>query len=224
MKPAEERGSRCLKQDVFGRIELVLRDDGPVVRRVACGCSLPGTHLAARRLARREQRALERLRHLEGVPHPLGCDGPDRFYRSYIDGVPLYEARELAASYWSELLALVESAHAAGVAHNDLAKEANILVTPDRRPALVDFQIAATSAVRGRGARSSLFRLLCREDLRHVLKHKALHRPDLVTEAERRALAAKSLPVRLWSATLMKPYQRLIYRLGWERPDGPRGR
>ena len=38
----------------------------------------------------------------------------------------------------------VRRLHAANVIHNDLAKETNWLVTPDGRPALVDFQLAMT--------------------------------------------------------------------------------
>ena len=40
--------------------------------------------------------------------------------------------------------ACVRRLHAANVIHNDLAKETNWLVTPDGRPALVDFQLAMT--------------------------------------------------------------------------------
>ena len=53
----------------------------------------------------------------------------------------------------------------AGVAHNDLAKEPNLLVCDDGAPAFLDFQLATVTRRRGR-----LFRSLAWDDLRHLLK------------------------------------------------------
>jgi hypothetical protein len=44
------------------------------------------------------------------------------------------------------------------------------------------------------------------EDLRHFLKHKRRYVPDAVTPAERRVLARKSLPTRVWMVTGKKLY------------------
>ena len=44
------------------------------------------------------------------------------------------------------------------------------------------------------------------EDLRHFLKHKRRYVPDAVTPAERRVLARKSLPTRVWMMTGKKLY------------------
>jgi RIO-like serine/threonine protein kinase len=215
---------RLLKQDIFGRVELVEADDVRMIRRVAIGGTLPGTSMAARRLAAREQRILSKLRDLSGVPKPLGVEGRDFFYRTYIEGSPLYDAgTSVPVSYWDDLMALAERCHAAGVTHNDLAKEANILVTPDGRPAFIDFQVATYFPHDSRLLRR-LAAMLRREDRRHLLKHKALYRSDLLSSGERQALANKSLPVRIWSATAMKPYQRVIIWLGWEEASGPRSR
>jgi hypothetical protein len=72
--------------------------------------------------------------------------------------------------------------------------------------------------------RRRLFATLRREDRRHLLKQKRVHRTDLLTPAELEALERKSLPVRVWSATLMRPYQRLLCWFGLEPEQGPRGR
>lgn len=215
---------RLLKQDIFGRVEVVEKEEARMIRRAAIGGNLPGTSLVARRLAAREQKMLARLRDLSGVPKPLGVENGTLFYRSYIEGSPLYEAgKSVAVSYWDDLMSLAEKCHAAGVTHNDLAKEANILVTPEGRPAFIDFQVATYFPHDSRLLRR-LAAMLRREDRRHLLKHKALYRPDLLTAAEREAVAKKSLPVRVWSATAMKPYQRVIIWLGWEEASGPRSR
>lgn len=213
---------RVLKHDVFGRIELTERDGALVVRRVACGSGVMGSRWLATRFAQREQRLLRRLSEVDRLPRALGAGEQRDFYRSYIEARPLYEVGSLGAAYWRELRALVEAVHRAGVAHNDLAKEANILVTPDGRPGLVDLQIGWALGRAPWWPARQWFALLCREDVRHILKMKALHDPELVTPSERRLIEQKSWPVRLWSATLMRPYQRLIARLGWDPSHGPR--
>jgi hypothetical protein len=213
---------KLLKKDIFGRVEIVERESTRVIRRVAAGGEVPGSSFVGRRLAWREQNALARLSEVTGVPRPLGTDGREAFYRSYIEGAPLYEAaKSVPASYWKDLMSLADECHRAGVTHNDLAKEANILVTPQGRPAFIDFQVALYLPPRLRGGFAAMLR---REDRRHLLKHKALYRPDLLSAGEREALGRKSLPVRVWSATAMKPYQRFICWLGWEDARGPRSR
>jgi hypothetical protein len=215
---------RVLKVDSFGRVELIESERGREIRRIACGGKIPGSAWAAQILARREQEILKGLAHIEGVPRALGQDGEEEFYRSYIEGSPLYEWGFLDGGYFDRLAELADALHAAGVTHNDLAKEANIIVTTELKPALVDFQIALCFSPRRGPLRRRLFAMLRREDHRHLLKQKRVHRPDLLTSAELRALEHKSLPVRLWSATLMKPYQRILCWFGLEPERGPHGR
>jgi RIO-like serine/threonine protein kinase len=215
---------KVLKVDSFGRIELVESERGRIIRRVACGGEIPGSAIAARFLARREQRILARLGGIPGLPRALDDNGNGEFYRSYIEGVPLYESGALDGAYFMQLSELVDALHRAGVTHNDLAKEANILVTSDSKPALIDFQIAFPFPSRRGPIMRRLFEMLKREDHRHVLKQKRVHRADLLTADDLAKLARKSMPVRIWSATFMKPYQWFLIRFGLEPVRGPQGR
>src|SRR5262249_7498591 len=69
--------------------------------------------------------------------------------------------------------------------------------------------------------RGWLFRMAAYEDLRHFLKHKRRYIPDAVTPAERRVLARKSWPTRIWMVTGKKLYM-LITRglLGFIDSEG----
>lgn len=168
----------------------------------------------ARRLARREARALGRLRGIEGVPALISLD-PGRLVRSFIEGEAMHRARPESRDYFRNALRLLRQLHRRGVAHNDLAKEANWICGRRQTAGIVDFQLAHCPARRTRW-----FRLLAREDLRHWLKHKAHYRPDLLTARQRRLLATPAWPARLWR-TAVKPVYRLLTRslLGWpERP------
>ena len=219
-KPPGEKVLAILKEDSFGRVELVEKEGVRRVRRTACGGRIPGSSLLGRFLARREMRVLQRLEGVPGVPRFLGQRGRDTFYRSYAEGCQLDEAETVEASYFEELFALLVLVHGTGVTHNDLAKEANILVTVARSPVLVDFQLALAFPPKVGRLGRRFFEMLCREDRRHLLKQKAVHRPDLLTPEEWNALRKKSLPARLWSATGMKLYHALTRPLGWRDREG----
>jgi RIO-like serine/threonine protein kinase len=204
--------TRVLKSDLFGR---VLLDDGATAvqrdTRAARWWLLP----LARRLARREARALSRLAGLAGTPQLLSFDG-SVLRRSWVAGEPMQVARPADPAYFREALALLRRLHRAGVAHNDLAKEPNWLVTPDGRPAVVDFQLALVSRRRGR-----LFRALAREDLRHLLKHKRSYCPERLTARQKRILATPAPHTRLWRATGKRLYTFVTRRLlGWADREG----
>jgi RIO-like serine/threonine protein kinase len=170
---AEQQGITVLKRDALGRVERVERAQGVLVRRVACGGTMPLSGVLARLLARRERRALEALAGLEGVPRlvrdsALEAPRPDAVVlRSFLEGRPLSRAEELPEDFFEHLDRLVAALHARGVCHNDLHKEQNILVGPEGLPYLVDFQLASVHARRG-----ALFASRAREDLRHVEKHR----------------------------------------------------
>ncbi len=148
----------------------------------------------ARWLARREMRALVALAGEESIPVLLGWDGR-RLYRSAIQGNTLRVAAPRDPAYFRAALRVLARMHRRGVAHNDLAREENLLVTAANRPALIDFQLAWCDRSRGR-----LFRLMAREDLRHLLKHKRCYCPERLTARERRLLATPGAAARLWRA------------------------
>jgi RIO-like serine/threonine protein kinase len=123
----------------------------------------------------------------------------------------------------------VRRLHAAGVIHNDLAKETNWLVTPDGRPALVDFQLAMTlrqGRTRKECRRGALARALGHDDIRHLLKHKRTYLPERLTARERRILATPSMINRVWMASGKNVYlfvTRRVFRWRDREGAGDRG-
>ena len=202
-----------LKSDVFGCVrregDVVVRDTGP---------ARPWARALARHLLRREYRALSRLAlggGIEGVPRVLDL-GTAQLTRSWIDGAPMQIAKPRDPHYFRAALRLLRRLHAANVIHNDLAKETNWLVTPEGRPALVDFQLAMTLTRRGALARS-----LGHDDLRHLLKHKRTYLPERLTAREKRILARQSLVSRAWMATGKKVYLFVTRKiLRWRDREG----
>lgn len=236
---AGARFVRCLKSDGLGRVELLERDGVSYVRRVACGGRVPGSRWLARYLRRRELRALERLgpsrigaagesprlvEDSELIRTP-GVDGVtprerDVVLRTHVEGLPLHRAEFLPRDYFERLEALVRELHGLGVCHNDLHKEQNLIVLPDGRPGLIDFQLASVHGTPGRVHRSR-----SRDDQRHCRKHLRRYTRDgrgpaeLAHEVASTPRMPRSGAAHLWRK-FVKPLYRRWTRGPFGRPDG----
>lgn len=195
-----------LKADELGRIEMTECAGLRMIRRDVLAARWWARGFA-RNAAAREARALSRLDGVDGVPPLLGWNGRE-LLRGYIAGAPMQQAQPRDPAYYRDALRLLARLHRRGIVHNDLAKEPNWLVQADGSPALVDFQIAWT-----RGRRGALFRLLAREDVRHLLKHKRTYCPDALSARQRAILATPAPHARLWRATGKRVYKFVARRM-----------
>ncbi len=212
------QNKQLLKKDLFGAVWRIDDDAGTSIVRDT-GCARWWLSWLARRLLNRETRALAALQGISGVPEIISSDS-NTLVRTYLSGTPMYEGKPSERAFFIAAARLLRQLHTAGVAHNDLAKEPNILVLDDGSPAFIDFQLASVTASRGR-----LFKIAAREDIRHLLKHKRSYRPDLLTARERAILAQPSIPSRLWMATVKPAYLFVTRRLlGWADREGAEDR
>jgi len=210
-----QAGGTELKADLFGRILLLGTGDARFIRRDLAPARW-WSRGVARWLARREARLLERAAGLPGLPRLLRWDGT-RLDRSYLDGAAMYQRPPRGdIAYFRAARRLLLALRSRGIAHNDLAKEANWLVLADGRPAIVDFQLAVAGPPRARW-----LRLLAREDLRHLLKHKRTYCREALTPVEHRLLRRTSWFRDAWFAT-GKPVYRVVTRrlLRWRDNEG----
>lgn len=205
---------RLLKKDLFGEIwQIGTGEEQQIVRDTRT--ARRWLRWLARRLLRREARALVALQHLRGVPEVAEIR-TDRLVRRYLDGVPMQRGQPRNPQYFRAAASLLRQMHRANVVHNDLAKEPNLLVRTDGQPAFIDFQLAWHCDRRGR-----LFRVLAYEDLRHLLKHKRTYCPQHLTRRERTILANPSSPSRAWMTTVKPVYLFITRRiLGWADREG----
>jgi RIO-like serine/threonine protein kinase len=198
--------SELLKSDALGRIEIVIDEERRWIRRDTRAAHF-GLRWFARAAAAREARVLRALAGIDGVPQLIAW-GEGVLDRTYMEGAPMQQARPGDPIYYRRAHRLLKRLRARGVAHNALATEPNWLQVASGDPAVVDFQIAWLS--RGRG---SLFRLLVREDLRHLLKHKRTYCPQALTPCERRLLKRRSWIANAWRASGKKLYKLVARRL-----------
>jgi RIO-like serine/threonine protein kinase len=159
-----------------------------------------------RYLALRECRQLRRADGVEGVPRLLARPAPNVYLREYLEGTPLPRAPAPPREFFDRLARIAAALHARGVTHNDLHKEANVIVRPDGSPGVIDFQLSL-SLPRGSG----LHRLLARFDLYHVAKNRR-HRTGEPLSSEEEALAGGTRAVRRIHRLLVKKPMNLLTR------------
>ena len=206
--------NELLKKDLFGEVWKVTEDGEVAILRDTRPARWWLKWLA-RSLLRREAQALAALTGIDGIPQ-LKSHDHHTLLRTFMSGAPLFESPPENAVYFNAAAKLLRRIHRAGVVHNDLAKEPNILVRDDTSPAFIDFQLACFVSKRGR-----LFRAAAREDIRHLLKHKRTYYPDLLTIRERTILNSPSPISRAWMS-LVKPVYLFVTRkiLGWSDREG----
>ncbi|MDO5757810.1 MAG: serine/threonine protein kinase [Rhodobacterales bacterium] len=209
------------KRDIFsetisGQLDGI--PDFPVVLRKLDTVPLYARPLAWA-LARKEIRGLRAVEGIEGCPVLVRVDRTG-LLRSWTQGTPLQLARPTDPGWYRDAKRLLRQMRRAGVTHNDIAKPQNWLMTPDGRAAVIDFQLATVHKRRGQ-----IYRVMAREDLRHLLKQKRSYAPDLLTPAELRMLREKSLPSRVWMATGKQAYNFVTRRLmNWSDGEGTEDR
>jgi acyl-CoA synthetase (AMP-forming)/AMP-acid ligase II len=170
-----------------------------------------------------ERKALEHLKQRDqpGIAPSLLYSGKSLLVRGWIDGAPLHIARPHGdLAYFRSAKEVLRKLHRCGICHNDLAKEQNWLRGDDGCAYLTDFQLAFCFS-----GRSKIFRIAAYEDLRHLLKHKRRYAESALTASERRILAHKSWPTRIWMSTGKKFYiwiTRGIFRFADREGSGLR--
>jgi serine/threonine protein kinase len=197
------------------------RDDGPprrVLLKVYHTDPLGLLPLGAlgRWLCRRESCRLRQVAGVAGVPQLLALHGESGLVREYVPGCNLRQyARSgglVDEAFFPRLRAILDDVHARGLSHNDLSKPENVLVTPDGRPALIDFQISTGVADRGgpvvRGLTRRFVAYMQSVDHYHLTKLHTYRRPFDFTDEERAAVKRKGalLTAHGW---VRRPYRKV---------------
>lgn len=205
---------QLLKKDLFGEVWLQDSATEPTIVRDTRSARW-WVRWLARALLKREARGLAALDGIDSLPALIRYDDA-QLVRSYVRGRPMHVGKPRDVKYFVSAARLLRRVHRAGVVHNDLAKEPNLLVCEDGSAAFIDFQLAWYSNNRGR-----LFRIAAREDIRHLLKHKRTYCPDALTQREKCILATPSGFSRAWMGLAKPVYVFVTRRLfGWSDREG----
>ncbi len=133
-------------------------DEGPIPLAV----KVPIGGAWQRTLLRRELRAYRAIDGLAGFPRCFKLLDDRYLILEWVDGTP-YRFAEISDRdvFFGRLRAILDSMHQRGVAHGDLKKKENLLVTAGDRPVILDL---GTAVRRGHGLGRFLFSWLKRVD------------------------------------------------------------
>lgn len=137
-------------------------------------------------MIRREYEVYRRLDGIHGIPRCYGLRDDDKLLLEFVDGHSLRLSKDELPdrdAFFSSLLEILLAAHRAGVAHADLKRKDNILVTPTGEPRLVDFGSAVLRKEKG-ALNHWMFRQACQIDLNAWIKHKYLGQYDQISEED----------------------------------------
>ena len=174
-------------------------------------CGLPLAWIG-KFLRDREEAIYVALAGLNGIPRWAGAIGLSDYAIEYIEGKPLDHLEKPQAGFFDELAEIFRSIHARGVAYCDTNKRSNILVGPDGRPYLVDYQLAIRRRDDlprpVRAVWNAVVGYMMRKDFYHLYKHKRRMAPDELRPEEEPLSRPQGLLVNL-HRKLTKPYRRL---------------
>lgn len=122
---------------------------------------------------RHEYRAYQRLSGLTGFPRCHGLVDGQWLVLEFIQGQPFRDAEfPDRQRFFGQLLETIRAMHARGVAHGDLKRKSNLLVTTDGRPMLLDLGAATLNQPGRRPLNRRLFEFICQTDLNAWVKLK----------------------------------------------------
>ncbi|MGI9308682.1 MAG: protein kinase domain-containing protein [Gammaproteobacteria bacterium] len=154
---------------------------GPSVVKMPNAGGLLGTFQG--RMIRREYSIYQRLQGIAGVPQCYGLIDGKYLVLEFVEGAhlkeQLYEMRDNEAFY-AELLEVLHRCHAVGIAHGDLKRRDNVIVTSDNQPCVIDFGTAVVSASR----KGLLFKLVRRLDYNSWIKLKYRADTEAISDAD----------------------------------------
>lgn len=125
------------------------------------------------RMIRHEARVYQRLKHLNGIPACYGLIDNQYLALEFIAGDPIRIKRPVNHErYFKSLFSLIQQMHESGVAHMDLKKKDNLLVTHHDEPCVLDFGAAIIRKNGLHPINHFLYRLAMRFDYNAWAKHK----------------------------------------------------
>jgi len=141
-------------------------------------------------LVRRELRALRVLQGTPGIPQVYGRIDRHAFALEYIEGTPMakFKTGELAPEVFARVQRVIDAVHERGVAHGDLKRRSNLILTPDGEVFLIDFAAAVIGQRPFRPLINSLQKQMAAIDDKSVPRLKKFVAPELLTAEDKAKL------------------------------------
>jgi len=166
-------------------------------------------------MLRREHAAYVRVAGIGGIPRCYGLQSDGSLVLEYLPGEAYRETvpalREHRERFFRELRDQILAMHAVGVAHADLKRRGNILITSGGDPIILDFGSAVLRKPDAGWLNRLLFHQACRMDMNAWVKLKYRRQYDQVTPEDR----------PYYQPTALEGAARVIRRV-WRKLSGRR--
>ena len=166
-----------------------------------------------RRAIQHEAQVYERLGNIEGVPRSFGLAASAHLVLEHVDGTTLRQAAaglENRERFFDRLLETIRAMHAAGIAHGDLKRKDNTLVTGDERPCIIDFGVATIRDESTGAAGRRRFDIMRQMDLNAWIKLK--YGPFLDQMSSEDATLYRPLAIERFARRARTPWRLLTLR------------
>ncbi len=157
-------------------------------------------NLFGRFLIWREAKAYRKLRGLQGVPTCYGVLNGLAIALEFIEGKTVKQAEKeegLPPGFFDKLKALIDSFHQRGIAHCDLKKTPNIMVSSQGAPYVLDWAAAISATEFKPYPLNKVYTRLLKDDYMALIKMKLRYIPEQVTPGERATYEKRSAAERL---------------------------
>jgi RIO-like serine/threonine protein kinase len=145
-------------------------------------------NVAGKFLVWREKKAYKKLEGIKGVPAFYGSIDGLALIMEEISGKSIKAAHKttgIPEKFYSDLKDLLQTIHAAGLAHCDLKRAPNIIVGDDGMPYLIDWSAAISAGEFGIFPLSKIFKRFVRDDFNSIIKLKLKYNPEIVSAEEK---------------------------------------
>jgi serine/threonine protein kinase len=164
--------------------------------------------MLGRFMLRREYAIYRQLQGVDGIPDCLALVGDSFLVLEYVESSTFREAViDDRPRFFAEFRAIIDAIHDRGVAHGDLTRKENILVTREQRPILVDFGVSTIWKAGLHPLNHAWHRFLSQHDLNAWVKHKNGGRVDRLSEAD--AEVYRPLALDRWARKIKAAWRSL---------------
>ena len=138
------------------------------------------------RMLRHEAHAYQQLKGLDGIPSCYGLIDGQYLALEFIEGEPIRNKRPInEAQYFESLFEIIKQMHEKNIAHMDLKKKDNLLVTHHDQPCVLDFGAAIIRKKGFHPINHFLYRLAIRFDYNAWIKHKYYLNLDSINDEDK---------------------------------------
>ena len=164
------------------------------------------------RMLRHEYDVYKRLEGVTCVPKCYGLIANTYLAIEYIEAKTMRQNRPADDSlFYGLLLDSIKQLHLKNIAHMDLKKKENLLVTDDEKPYIIDFGAAVIYKPGLHFLNHYLYGLACRFDFNAWIKHKYMGRLDDISDADK-PYYNRSIPEKI-ASRIKRKYLRLKNRI-----------